>query len=85
MLKLAAKALDFVFDIPLGKLAAGGAALLVMIGLFAADQQRRGGARVVAKVEKNNADVARKADAAARKSRDPGAAGVRNPYYRRDD
>lgn len=61
---------------------------LAVVGLFVAWQsdrvvQRSKGASVaIEKVKKNNEAVARKADAAARKSADPDAPGLRNPHYR---
>lgn len=65
-----------------------GIVLAAVIGLFVVWQsdrvvQRSKGASVaIEKVKKNNEAVARKADAAARKSADPDAPGVRNPNYR---
>lgn len=61
---------------------------LAVVGLFVAWQsdrvvQRQKGASVaIEKVKKNNESVARKADAAARKSADDATPGMRNPNYR---
>ncbi len=67
-------------------LMAGGALLVV----FVAWQADRAGQRSVGRqqnaqqVESNNAEVQKSAASAARKSRDPAARGVLNPYYRVD-
>lgn len=60
----------------------------VLVSVFAWDQLRiyraetRGAASALVKVERNNAEVSSKAGSAGRKSLDPAAGGVRNPYYR---
>lgn len=62
-----------------------GAVLAVgLIGGFIKQQRIIGAGKVVAAVEKKNAEVVSKAGAADRKSRDPAARGVLNPYYRTD-
>lgn len=63
-------------------------ALAMVVGLVAlwqgdrALQRSKGASTAIEKVKKNNEAVARKADAAARKSADPDTPGVRNPNYR---
>lgn len=60
----------------------------VLVALVAFDRVRiwnaenRGAEKVIAQVERNNASVSHKADAAGRKSLDQNAPGARNPYYR---
>lgn len=54
---------------PLGRLLAGGAAILAFLGLFALDQQHRGAERVTAKIERQDnaaAEKIRKADSLSR-------------------
>lgn len=46
------------------------------------EQRAIGETKAVAKIEKATKDGLKKAESAARKSADPNAAGVRNPYYR---
>lgn len=64
---------------PLGRLVAGGAAILVFLGMFALDQRQRGAAKAVAKIEKVTSDAVSKADRAGARSRG-GASGLRDPY-----
>lgn len=68
-----------------GRVALGAGVVVALVGLRAWDvstQQATGAAKAVAKIEKATKDGFKKADSAARKSADPGAPGVRNPYYR---
>jgi hypothetical protein len=67
---------------PIGRLVAGAAAVLVFVSAFAIDQRNRGADKALAKVERNNAQLSSKAGSAGRKSLDPAARGVLNPYYR---
>lgn len=66
-------------------LAIGAAAVT---GYFAWDYVRiqkaetRGAERALVKVERQNAELKTKAGSAGRKSLDPSAGGLRNPYYR---
>jgi hypothetical protein len=57
-------------------LAVGG--VLIFLGVFASHQREI----ALAKVERNNGKIQQKAGAAGRKSLDPNARGVLNPYYR---
>jgi hypothetical protein len=67
---------------PIGRLIAGASAVLIFVSAFAIDQRNRGAEKAIAKVERNNAQVASKASSAARKSLDPASRGVLNPRYR---
>jgi hypothetical protein len=69
---------------PLGTVLAAISAAAALIALFAADQRSIGAAKLKVKTEKANAAVQVKSDAAAARSRDVGARGVRDPYTRAD-
>lgn len=73
-----------VLDLLFGRVGRLFLASLVAGGLFAGfvkSQRNVGAKKAIAKVEKNNAQVAAKADAAGTKSLG-GVGGVRNPNYR---
>lgn len=65
-----------------------GIAIAAVIGLFfvwqgdRALQRQKGASVAIEKVKTNNVTLTRKADAAARKSSDDAAPGLRNPNYR---
>ena len=68
-----------------GVLVIVGVALVALVAFWQGDRavQRHKGANVaIKKVVDNNAQLARKADAAGRKSGDDATPGVRNPRYR---
>lgn len=78
--------MKLVFDFLFGPIGKWVGIVLVGAGLLTAynTQQRKiGGRQVAHKVEKNNAQVTAKADAAGNKSLS-GVGGVRNPYERAD-
>jgi hypothetical protein len=58
------------------------AGISVMYFGWRTEQRAIGETKAVAKIEKATKDGLKKAESAARKSADPNAAGVRNPYYR---
>lgn len=60
----------------------GAAAALGVYVAFASHYEKRGAEKVVTRIEKATKDGLKKAESAGRKSADPNAAGVRNPYYR---
>ena len=66
----------------IGILVAGAVALLVLWQGDRAWQRQKGASVAIEKVKTNNAQLTRKADAAARKSADAGTPGLRNPNYR---
>ena len=70
-----------MFNIDVGKLIAPALALggvLIFLGMFASQQREV----ALVKVERNNAKLQKQAGSAGRKSLDPAARGVLNPYYR---
>lgn len=66
----------------LGRIVLGATALAGFLAYAVHDIRKSGAASALAKVEKNNATVRQAAGSAGRKSMDPHAAGVVNPYYR---
>lgn len=59
--------------------------IVALIALWQGDralQRQKGASVAIEKVKTNNATLTRKADAAARKSADDAAPGLRNPNYR---
>jgi hypothetical protein len=75
------------FLTPLFKIGATAAVALVLVGscmLRDASLRKEGATKVVAKIEKANKHAVKKADDVGRKSRDPAARGVRDPYYTPD-
>lgn len=54
------------------------------VALYNESKRREGEARAIAKIEKANKHAVQKADEVGRKSRDPAARGVRDPYYSAD-
>ena len=66
----------------IGILVAGAVVLLALWQGDRAFQRQKGASVAIEKVKTNNAQLTRKADAAARKSADAGTPGVRNPNYR---
>lgn len=74
--------LEFLFDNPLGKLAALGMALLSLVGLWTWHERSVGADGVRAQIERQANDNIRKASAvrAASERGDPG--GVLDPYAR---
>jgi hypothetical protein len=68
----------------IGRYVVGGLGIVALIGMFSVREQNKGAAKLATKIEANNAKVTAKADTAARKSADPSASGVRNPYTRAD-
>lgn len=61
--------------------------IVALIALWQGDralQRQKGASVAIEKVKTNNATLTRKADAAARKSRDDNSPGVLNPHYRAD-
>ena len=67
---------------PFGRLIAAGITILTFLVAFAYDQRQTGAQSAIAKVERNNVVLNQKAGSAGRKSLDPAARGVLNPYYR---
>lgn len=76
------KAFGFVFDNPLGRMAAAGAVLLGLVASFAYQQRNIGAATERATIQEKANDNVRKADQVRARVRDPGARGVRDPYAR---
>jgi len=68
----------------LGQAAVVAAGIVALLVAFASHERSKGEAKAVAKMERNNAAVQKKADAAGRKSRDDNSPGVLNPHYRAD-
>jgi len=68
----------------LGRYVVGAVGVLALLVAFKSSEQRKGAAKLATKIETANATVAKKADAAARKSVDPATSGLRLPYYRAD-
>lgn len=73
-----AKALEFIFDNPLGKLAAGLAALLSLVGLFVFHERGVGAGEVRAQIERQANDNTRKAQAVRDASERGDARGMLN-------
>ena len=72
---------------PLFKIGATAAVALVLVGscmLRDSKLEKQGAAKAVAKIEKANKNAVKKADEVGRKSRDPAARGVLDPYYSAD-
>lgn len=66
-------------------IAAGFVAVVVgSCALRDASLRNQGAQKAVAKIEKANKHAVKKADEVGRKSRDPAARGVRDPYYAAD-
>jgi len=81
------KLLEFLFMKPAGHIVSVGLGVVALVSSFFihnANQQAIGAKNAVARTERANADATRKAAAAAAKSVDPAAGGVRNPHYRAD-
>jgi hypothetical protein len=68
----------------IGRYVVGGLGIVALIGMFSIREQNKGAAKLATKIEVQNAKVTAKAVDAARKSADPSASGVRNPYTRAD-
>jgi hypothetical protein len=68
--------------LPLGVGAAALVGVIVWDQLRIHKAENRGAERAIVKVERNNAEVAKKAGSAGRKSLDPAAGGLLNPHYR---
>lgn len=66
----------------IGRWVAIAAGASVLVGGFAYQQQRKGEASAVAKIERATNERTSKAAIAGRKSADPLAPGLRNPNYR---
>lgn len=66
----------------IGVIVSAVAALVALRAWDVSTQQAKGAEKAVAKIEKATKDGLKKADSAARKSADPSAPGLRNPYYR---
>lgn len=75
---------DTVFGNALGRILAACLAGLVALKAYGWTQQGVGAKKAVAKIEKANKHAVKKADEVGRKSRDPAARGVRDPYYSAD-
>jgi hypothetical protein len=73
------KLLDLMFS-PLGRLAGVVAVCLALVGGFARQQQNKGAAKAVAKIERSNDHVVKKAAAAGAGVRDVRVHGPRDPY-----
>jgi hypothetical protein len=76
-----------LFLTPLFKVGATAAVALILVGSCALRDlkiETRGAEKAVAKIEKANKHAVQKADEVGRKSRDPAARGVRDPYYSAD-
>lgn len=81
------KLLEFLLLRPAGQLLSAGVGLVALVSSFFihnANQQAIGAKQAHARTERANADASKKAAAAAAKSVDPAAGGLRNPHYRAD-
>lgn len=69
----------------IGSIAIVAVVIVALVALWQGDralQRQKGASVAIEKVKTNNATLTRKADAAARKSADDAAPGLRNPNYR---
>jgi hypothetical protein len=80
---LLAKILGFIFENPLGKLAAGGAALLLFVGGFIMHERNVGAGRVRAQIERQSDENIRKAQAVRGASERGDPDGMRDPHATR--
>ncbi len=69
----------------LGRYVVGGLGIVALIVAFSVQQQHKGAAKAVAKIEKKDAANVSKSGSAARRSRDPAAHCVLDPNVRSDD
>lgn len=73
-------ALDFLFGSRLGRIGAGIAGILALLGLFVHHERQVGAARATAQIEKQAHAQVKKADQTRARVRDPAARGVLDPY-----
>ena len=79
--------MDFLFNKTLGRVLSAGVGLVALVASFFihnANQRAIGARTAHAATERANAEVSKKAAAAAARSVDPAARGMLNPRYRAD-
>lgn len=82
LLKVVFKAGSFLFDNPLGRLAAAAVACLMFLTAFVAHERRIGAERAVTKIEKANAKTVAAGRRAVSRARDGRVPGQRDPWTR---